>query len=121
MKSPIGSAAYCESEVSKRVDKAVAIVKAISQLPDQHCALYLLRFQVGRLDYIIRTTPAASCAISLKRFDDCVRSAYENIVGFSVSDPQWDQACLPTKHGGAGLRSVSKSSAAAYYSSRGAT
>ena len=121
MKSPIGTAAYCENEVSKRVDKAAAIVRAISQLPDEHCALYLLRYQVGRMDYTIRTTPAASCAGALKRFDDCVRAAYENIVGFSVSDPQWDQACLPTKHGGKGFRSVSKSADAAYYSSRGAT
>ena len=57
MKSPIGNVEFCEQEVGKRVGKAVRAVHAIRDLPDQHCALNLLRYQTGRLDYTTRTTP----------------------------------------------------------------
>jgi hypothetical protein len=50
-----------------------------------------------------------------------MRRAYETIVGFPVNDARWAQACLPTKYGGIGLRSVCESAEAAYYSSRAAT
>eukprot|EP00973_Karenia_brevis_P025003 3445606-Karenia_brevis.AAC.1 len=56
MKSPIGNDDFCEAEVGKRVDAAVKIVGAISRLPDKRCALHLLRYQAGRMEYTTRAT-----------------------------------------------------------------
>ena len=121
MKSPIGDATYCQAEVLKRVNKSIEILEAIAGLPDQHCALYLLKFQMGRMDYVIRTTPAASCGQALDKFDAAVRQAYETIIGHSVTKSEWEHACLRSRTGGVGMRSVCKSADAAYYSSRAAT
>ena len=42
MKSPIGSPEFCDREVRKRVDTSAAILEAVANLPDRHCAMYLL-------------------------------------------------------------------------------
>ena len=121
MKSPIGSTEFCEGEVSKRVDKTVRILEAISGLPDRHIAVYLLRYQVGRMDYTIRTTPADVCGAALGKFDASLRRAFETIVGKSCASMPWEQACLPTRCGGLGLRPARSYADSAYYASRAAT
>ena len=98
----------------------VTAVRAISALPDEHCALTLLRYQTGHLDYMTRTTPAAGCSGALATFDRELRIAYERIVGHSVSDEQWAQAAKPTRKGGLGMRSAPAVADAAYYASRAA-
>ena len=100
MKSPIGDIEYCENEAAKRVDKAVRAVRAIADLPDEHTALYLLRYQIGQLNYFARTTPKALCAGQLGRFDHEIQAAYERIGGRSLCDEQWAQAVLPSRLGG---------------------
>ena len=94
---------------------------AIAELPDKHAALYLLRYQIGRMDYLIRTTPASMCEAALVRFDADIRCSYQAIVARVLTEVQWEHACLPTRDGGLGLRSVRGSADAAYYSSRAAT
>eukprot|EP00973_Karenia_brevis_P069968 9727684-Karenia_brevis.AAC.1 len=89
MKSPIGPTDFCENEVSKRVNDAIKIFNAISVLPDKHCALQLLRYQTGRMDYTIRTTPLCSCRKALTRLDTAMRLGYERILGQCISDEQW--------------------------------
>ena len=121
MKSPVGDTQFCEQEVGNRVDKALKIIRAIADLPDAHCALYLLRYQVGRMEYTARTTPLESCRDALCRFDRGTRLAYGNIVGKHPSDDAWAQVSLPVRQGGLGLRSISHIAPAAYYSSRAAT
>ena len=61
MQSPIGSVGFCDTFLQKKTDKAAKILSAIGELPDAHCALFLLRHQTGRMDYIARTTPLESC------------------------------------------------------------
>ena len=121
MKSPIGSPQFCELDVGKRVDTIAATLDTIAKLPDEHCALYLLRYQVGRMDYTMRTTPPDSCVSALRRFDSAVRRAFEIIIGKPTSEEQWVQACLPVRCRGMGMRSVQHIAPVAYYSSRAAT
>ena len=87
----------------------------------KHAALYLLRYQIGRMDYLIRTTPASMCEAALVQFDAGIRCSYQAIVARVLTESQWEHACLPTRDGGLGLRSVRGSADAAYYSSRAAT
>ena len=58
MKAPTGSRQFCEEVASKRVRKATQIVQAIVEVPDEHCAFHMLRYQAGRLSYLTRTTPS---------------------------------------------------------------
>ena len=121
MKSPIGPKDFCELDVSKRVDKAVKVLAALAELPDEHCAFHLLRHQTGRLNYWMRTTPSTTGSSQFARFDRALRAAYENITSTSLSDVQWKQAQLPVRLGGFGLTSSAEQADVAYYASRAAT
>ncbi|CAE8604691.1 unnamed protein product, partial [Polarella glacialis] len=121
MKSPVGHQDFCDKTSLKRVSAAVKATNAISQLPDEHCALYLLRFQTARLDYLIRTTPAPLIPSSLEVFDVAVRGAFEQAVGIATSDAEWAQTVLPIRHAGLGLRASSFHADVAYVASHGAT
>lgn len=122
MRSPIGDVDYCEEQVANGWTRRLASWQPLPncQINIAHCICYVTKSGAWIISYALHLL-AASCARSLKRFDACVWGAYEAIVGFSASSAQWEQACLPTRHGGIGLRSVCKSADAAYYSSRAAT
>ena len=121
MKSPVGTKDFCEQVVMKRVEKAEKIFDELAKLPDRHCALYLLRYQSGRMDYILRTTPSSDCNKALGRFDAALRRAYEAIIGAGLAGHQWQQACLSTRLGGVGLRATQMHADSSYYSSRAMT
>ena len=90
--------------VSKRVAESLKAIKAIAELPKKHCALYLLKFQVGRMNYIQRTTPSSSCCGALHDFDEGVQRAYEDIMGQDASQSEWTQLSAPMRHAGLGFR-----------------
>ena len=121
MKSPMGSDAFCEEHVSKRVREAILAVEAIADLPDKHCALHLLRYQTARLEYLVRTTPRKDCQSGLQVFDEAIRAAHERILGKSTSETDWRQLRLPTRFAGLGLRSALSTADAAYFASRTVT
>ena len=60
------------------------------------------------------------CVVDLfvKRFDGELRRTFESDVGFVLSDSQWEQAALPVKGSGLGLRRAADLADAAYISSR---
>ena len=89
MKSPIGSDTFSSGVVGKRVDESMHILEQIARLPNTHCALYLLRYQVARMEYTKRTTPLWSCRESLQRFDNGIRQALERIWGRDLSEQEW--------------------------------
>ena len=120
MKSPVGDAAHCEEVAQKRVTKAINVISAIAEIPDAHCALHLLRYQAGRLNYLTRTTPASDIDRALEAFDVAVRAGYETIVGKPVPDKAFSQAVLPTRLGGLGLVAARANADAAYCASRAA-
>ena len=121
MKSPIGDISFCESAVGKRVEKALRIASEIVKLPKKHCALYLLRFQDGRMGYIKRTTPLDSCKAAFSNYDVGMREALETVAGRGVSEAQWQQLTMPTRHGGIGVRKAVDTADEAYAASLLAT
>ena len=121
MKCPIGDQDYCGSVLSKRVGKAQSILDQIGDLPDSHCALYLMQYQTGRMEYISRSTPFALCQDALLRFDLSVRNCFESIMGSRFTNTEWQQARLPMRYSGLGMRSAHFYADAAYLASRAAT
>jgi hypothetical protein len=121
MKSPVGDVEFCESTVRKRVQTAIAITKEISELPDEHLALNLLRYQTGRMEYISRTTPQSSCQRGLTTFDAAVRGSFGTVLNLSCTEGEWQQAVLPTRYSGLGFRSAAFNADPAYVASRAST
>ena len=85
MKAPVGSKRFCEEAASKRVCKAAEIVKAIVEVPDEHYAFHMLRFQAGWLSYLTRTTPSQDIRAALESFDAALKMGLEHITGFTLS------------------------------------
>ena len=73
---------------------------------------------VGRVVYYLRTTPVDMLRPFIDEFDDELRAAFEQVVGFSMSETQWDQASLGVKQCGIGLCRASDIADAAYSASR---
>ena len=112
MKSPIGDIDFCEGEVGKRVARALHVAREIAKLPRKHCALYLLRYQEGRMGYVKRTTPWSGCKDSLNKFDAGMKEAFETLVGRHFSAIEWQQVVLPRRHGGMGIRKAADTAGA---------
>jgi len=118
--SPVfGSAEFFESFPGKRVDKVLASQAHLADLDDPQVELHLLRSCLGlcKVVSLLRTTPPGSIDHQLQRFDDGLRSSFSKIMRTSVSEKAWQQAALPVRVGGLGLRSAVRSHAAAFLGS----
>ena len=71
-----------------------------------------------RVVYDLRRTPQGMLQPFIDEFDSELRQAFQEVVGFSVSDTQWDQACLGIKFSGLGLCRAGDIAEAAYIASR---
>ena len=114
--SPIGSDAFIGSVVDKRVAKIAEALSLLPTLEDSHVEFALLRscLSLPKFSFVLRTCHPSSFAPSLQAFNGLMRDSLASIIGASLDDRIWSQACLPVSLGGVGLRSVSHHSAAAY-------
>ncbi|KAI5632514.1 DM DNA binding domain-containing protein [Phthorimaea operculella] len=71
-----------------------------------HVAMTLLRscFAVPKINYFLRTVPTWLCPVEVQGFDGALKDAVEQILNVSLSVTQWEQAALPIRHGGLGIR-----------------
>jgi len=74
LKSPIGSAAFCQEVAEVVRTHGKAVLHAISRLSDLHAAYFLFKFCAGflRMVYLMRTVPPALIMEVLLKFDDAV-------------------------------------------------
>jgi hypothetical protein len=72
---------------------------------DAHDALFLLRncFALPKLLYVLRSAPCFDCPL-LADYDQVLRCTLEAILNLTLSDNQWQQASLPVRNGGLGVR-----------------
>ena len=75
---------------------------------DRHTGLFFLAHYVSapRLIYLLRSTPLYNASSGLQKIDELVRATLSDITNVDVSGPAWEQASLPRRHGGLGVRSV---------------
>ena len=111
------------------IDQALAekindLTRAISRLRmlQAHDALVILRvsLSIPKLMYTLRT---ASCHEScrLSEFDTALRIGLSSILNVDISDDQWNQASLPIKDGGLGIRSAASLATSAFLASAART
>jgi len=74
LKSPIGSAAFCQEVAEAVRTHGKAVLHAISWLSDLHAAYFLFKFCAGfpRMVYLMHTVPPTLIMEVLLKFDDAV-------------------------------------------------
>ena len=115
----IGTPAWCELLLGRRVRKARALIDAIGRFPDSHGAFCLLRSCSGwaKVSHSCRTVPPDAQPVGLRNADTDIRLALGRLVGSSLSDDDWRLASLGIASGGVGARSASEHAPAAYFAS----
>ncbi|KAF0306974.1 Retrotransposable element SLACS protein [Amphibalanus amphitrite] len=73
---------------------------------DAHTALFLLRncIWLPKLQYLLRASPLYRQASLLSQLDAVMQSALTSISNVKLTGASWEQAVLPTRYGGLGLR-----------------
>ncbi|KAI5642071.1 hypothetical protein NE865_05763 [Phthorimaea operculella] len=84
-----------------------------------HVALILLRscLSLPKLTYTIRTCPTWMFPQDTTAIDEVIKTSLEEVLNISLSDREWQQASLPVRHGGLGVRRVQDTGPAAFLAS----
>ena len=113
--------------IAQAVKKAIAsklrtyhlMTDRLQQL-DTHTGFFPLKtaFSLPRLLFLLRSFPCYSHSDDLAPYDECTRSTAESICNVQFGDTGWNQAKLPVRLGGHGLRSANDLALSAYLASR---
>ena len=84
-----------------------------------HNSLFLLKncYLLPKLLYTLRTVPTWQNREALEKFDETQRKILEETLNISLKDKAWNQATLPVKNGGLGIREATDIAVTAYFSS----
>ena len=117
----LGSSVMAGSAVDRALEqKTNELKKAISRLSTLHAhdALVILRISLSipKLMYTLRT---ASChgRFRLTEFDIALKDGLSSILNVNLSEDQWNQASLPVRDGGLGIRSAASLANSAFLAS----
>ena len=102
----VGSDAWCEELLGRRVGKARALLSAIGRFPDAQGAFSLLRSCSGwsKVMYSCRTVPPDAQMCGLRTADNDLRAALGQLIGRPVTAEDWRLASLGVAAGGLGAR-----------------
>ena len=117
--APLGSAAFVEGEVKKKVSKVEEVTEMLPLIEDSHTEYALLRscLSLPKLSFLLRAVDTSDYAQHLQTFDRITREALTRILGTPIGDRSWLQAKLPVSMGGLGLRAAEDQAPAAYAAS----
>jgi hypothetical protein len=118
MRVPIGDDTWSLEYSRGRADDTLDVFTELAKLPSSHVGLYLARYQSGRANYILRTTPRRHCSSAITAIDAGTHALLQGWLGREVPDAAWTQATLPQRFGGLGLLCCDRVADAAYIASR---
>src|SRR6185312_14190240 len=92
----------------KLLDGIHPLLEKLTAFEDSQAASFLLRvsFSAVRANHFMRTTPLSHWRDVACSFDSKIRTAFESIVGFPLSNNAYTQASLTPRLGGFGIRQV---------------
>ena len=101
----VGSLAFMKEWAAGKMKDITKVLEGLRGLSSRHVALYLLKGagNACRILYYIRCCPTDMVGYLVDQFDEGLRQAFEDIVGFRVNDSRWDQAALGVKVAGMGI------------------
>jgi len=84
------------------------MVNRLADFDDIQSAFFLLRvsFSIVRATHHMRTTPLQKWKDQAESFDKGIWDAAQSILGLTMSEQSWKQACLTPRLGGLGLRRI---------------
>lgn len=84
-----------------------------------HMAYTIIKFClfVPKFTYILRCCPLWKYPNLLAKLDNLLKSTVSSIFNIELDDRQWTEASLPIRHGGIGIRQISKIALPAFISS----
>ena len=104
--SPLGDDAKISAMLADKVESLRRLGDRL-QLLSAHDALILLRncFALPKLLYVLRTAPCFR-STTLETYDDCLREILSSVTNTCLEpgSSAWEQATLPVKLGGLGIR-----------------
>ena len=102
--APLSESA-AEKLLQEKKDDLDRMINRLS-LMDAHTAFFLLQrsLWIPRFQYLFRAAPVYKQADSLAEIDASLKQAVTNLLNVRFEEPMWDQAVLPTRLGGLGLR-----------------
>ncbi|KAK8720595.1 hypothetical protein OTU49_013221 [Cherax quadricarinatus] len=114
--APLGSNAT-DTILRKKLEELRRMEQRIGNL-DTHDALYLLTkcLSLLRLTYFLRCAPSYDNPI-LHEYDSILRQIFTKVLNLTLEDGQWNQATLPVRLGGIGVRKSSQIALPAFLSS----
>jgi hypothetical protein len=119
--SPVMPGSAIDQALEQKTDDLKRAISRLSTL-QAHDALVILRISLSipKLMYTLRT---ASCYDSsrLTEFDNALKDGLSSILNVNLSQNQWDQASLPVKDGGLGIRSAASLATSAFLASAART
>ena len=107
-------------QAGERVGRMCERIKSL----DPHTGLFFLgkHTSAPRLNYLLRCTPSFLQPSYLQRVDSMVRGTAQDLLNVDLSDSRtWQQAILPVRLGGIGLRSIESLSLPCYMASYAST
>ncbi|XP_037034226.1 uncharacterized protein LOC119073006 [Bradysia coprophila] len=95
------------SAIQRKLNKLRTMVGRMEKLNSHH-SYCLLRssLSIPQLNYLLRTTPCWNALTELEEYDRTLKAAMERIVNCRFAGNSWDEATLPVKLGGLGLRNA---------------
>ena len=127
--TPIGHTAFVDRTADEKLAEQGALATEVLRMPSTQSTWLLFLFcVVPRINHLLRTVPPAQAAGLASRHDDRIFRSFCDIIGVGpdtdtrdthgIAKELWErQARLPLHMGGCGLRSSTRTSAAAYWAS----
>lgn len=114
--SPIGTPAFCNAYICKRVEKVRKAMEKLDVVDDPQIERLLLRHCLGfpRFAFAIRSAPPSHSQAAVKMFDESIQQVCDVRFGLSLTDAQRIQWHLPEGFGGLGITRAADVVEAAY-------
>ena len=103
--TPIGPEPFLQLQLAPTLGKLSRFCRAVLHLRDPQVALMLLRQSLGicRVTHILRTVDTTLIFTALEALDDMYLNVLRSLISDELTPDSWEQAGLPTRHGGLGL------------------
>ena len=121
--APVGNIPFARDVVQHRIGKIDAVLDALPSINDAQIEYVLLKvcYSFPKITYCLRTCDPSHLLPTFDYFDEKQLSALSLFIGRQLDAAARNQAFLPVKLGGAGLRSAVQHSPAAFVASSAQT
>ena len=115
----VGSTACSQSVIGNKIDNLKIMINNLKMVCS-HYSFFLLKncLMLPKLLYTLRASPCFHIESELLQFDKTMKSFLIEKLNINFSFIQYEQACLPVKLGGLGIRSTAEISLPAFIASR---